>query len=251
METRLPSEEELHAFIDGEMEPGRAEAFAEIVAASPRLTELVERYQADKDLIAQVYGPLIERPLPIALVEAAAGRRPAASRRFTTVYRAAIALAATVAIVWVGYPIAARLMTDPLVAEALAIRSGAVTADATIASEAMTDTVRRDRFADDALATPIRIPDLEKAGYELAAVATYPEMGGHHAVQLSYRGRDGQTFTMFLRPSKGPDRFELKRHADLQVCVWQDDDLSVVMLGTMSAREMLKIATATYADLNF
>jgi hypothetical protein len=37
----------------------------------------------------------------------------------------------------------------------------------------------------------------------------------------------------------------------LQVCVWQNDDLSVVMLGEMPAHEMLRVATATYADLNF
>jgi hypothetical protein len=37
----------------------------------------------------------------------------------------------------------------------------------------------------------------------------------------------------------------------MQVCIWQNDDLSVVMLGRMPAHEMLRVATATYADLNF
>ena len=252
MENRLPSDEELHAFIDGEMAADHARAFADLVAVSPRLTELVERYRADKDLIAHVFGPLIDQPLPAALVEAAKGRGSVA--RFNprrTFYRAAMALAATIAIVLIGYPVITRITTDPLVAEALAARSGAVRPDGEISPGAVADAAARDRFADATLSVPIKVPDLEKDGYVLAAVTAYPESGQRHALQLTYRGRDGTTFTMFLRPSKGPDRFQLSRRAGLQVCVWQDDALSVVMLGTMPTRDMLRVATATYADLNF
>ena len=252
MDNRLPSDEELHAFIDGELEADRAHAFADMVAASPKLTELVERYRADKDLIAHVFGPLIDLPLPAAMADAAAERGSVVTfKPRRTLYRAAMALAATFVIGFIGYPIIMRITNDPLVAEAIVVRSGAIRPDNEISSAAIADVAARDRFADDTLAVPIKVPALEKDGYVLAAVAAYPESGQRHALQLTYRGRDGTTFTMFLRPSKGPDRFELSRRADLQVCVWQDDDLSVVMLGTMPARDMLKVATATYADLNF
>ncbi len=49
----------------------------------------------------------------------------------------------------------------------------------------------------------------------------------------------------------GPDRFDIHRRGNTQICVWQNDDLSVVMTGDMSAREMLKVANLTYNDLNF
>ena len=68
---------------------------------------------------------------------------------------------------------------------------------------------------------------------------------------LAPRDRNGVLFTMYMRQTAGADRFELSRRKDMQVCIWQNDDLSVVMLGEMPAHEMLKVATATYADLNF
>ena len=47
------------------------------------------------------------------------------------------------------------------------------------------------------------------------------------------------------------DPFDMHQRGKTQICVWQNDDLSVVMTGDMSAREMLKVANLTYSDLNF
>ena len=77
VETTILSEAELHAFIDGELDDARADAVAAIIAASPELSEQVERFVIDKDMIARAYGPLIEQPLPARLRQAVTGARPA------------------------------------------------------------------------------------------------------------------------------------------------------------------------------
>ena len=91
----------------------------------------------------------------------------------------------------------------------------------------------------------IRPPDLSKLGYSLAAVRR-----GEAAVVLDYRGERGRVFTLYLRRSSGEERFEMTRRGDLRICVWQDEALSAVMFGEMSAGEMLRLATLAYAGLS-
>jgi anti-sigma factor RsiW len=246
------TDEDLHAFIDGELDDTRAESVAAAIAASAELTALADRYAADKALIARVYGPLIDRPVPLAIMRPLAqGKVASRGRRFTRIVSAAAAIAAMIVVAWFGYPILSGGAGDPLVAEALAIRQGGVHPVREFMGERIATADARDRLAETTLASPVKVPDLEKSGYVLASVAVYPGHDSRQSLQLSYRGRDGRLFTMYLRAVAGADRFELSQRGNMQVCVWQNDRMSVVMLGEMSAREMLKVATATYADLNF
>jgi anti-sigma factor RsiW len=247
------TDEDLSAFIDGELDETRDIAVAAAIAASPELSERVERLILDKDLIARVYGPLIEQPVPEKLRQMVTGHRPApapahAARRFLP---AAMALAAAIVAAVIIYPKISGVEADPLIAEALAVRAGEVHAERRYADADISAEAARDGLVQAALAAPVKVPNLEKAGFKLVGISAYPDKGGHKALQLSYRNRDGTLFTMYMRQTAGGDRFELSRHDNMQVCVWQNDDLSVVMLGEMPAHEMLKVATATYADLNF
>jgi anti-sigma factor RsiW len=226
---------------------------AAAIAASPELSERVDRLILDKDMIARVYGPLIEQPVPDTLRQMVTRHRPAAEpsrmpRRFLP---AAMALAAAIVAAVIVYPKVSGVEADPLVAEALAVRSGQVHPERQYVDTDISAEATRDRLAQAALAVPVKVPDLEKAGFRLVGISAYPDKNGHKALQLSYRDRSGTLFTMYMRQTAGSDRFELSARKNMQVCVWQNDDLSVVMLGEMPAHEMLKVATATYADLNF
>jgi len=247
------TDEDINAFIDGELEEARSLAVAALIAESPELSERVERLMLDKDMIARVYGPLIEQPVPDALRRMVTGHRPTAEparapRRFLPV---AMALAAAIVAAVLVYPKIAGVEGDPLVAEALAVRSGEVHAERQYADIDVSAEATRDGLVQAALAVPVKVPNLEKAGFKLVGISAYPDKNGHKALQLSYRDRSGTLFTMYMRQTAGGDRFELSARNNMQVCVWQNDDLSVVMLGEMPAHEMLKVATATYADLNF
>jgi anti-sigma factor RsiW len=253
MEKTILTDEDIHAFIDGELEDARAEQVAAIIAGSPELSETVERLILDKDMIARAYGPLIELPLPAAMRQAVTRYHPAvparaAPRRFLP---AAMALAAAIVAAVIAYPILSNLGGDPLIAEAIAVRAGDVHAERQFADTEVASAMTRDQLVETALSVPVKVPNLEKNGYRLVGIAAYPDRGGHHALQLSYRDRNGVLFTLYMRQTVGADRFDLSHRKNLQVCVWQNDDLSVVMLGEMPAHEMLRVATATYADLNF
>jgi len=253
MEKTILTDEDLGAFIDGELDEKRDIAIAALIASSPELSARIERLILDKDMIARVYGPLIEQPIPDAMRQMVTGYRPVAKpmrapRRFLP---AAMALAAAIVAAVFAYPMLSGIEGDPLVAEALAVRSGQVHAERQFADADISAEAARDGLVQAALAVPVKVPNLEKAGFKLVAISAYPETGGHKALQLSYRDRNGVLFTMYMRQTAGGDRFEMSTRRNMQVCVWQNDALSVVMLGEMPAHEMLKVATATYADLNF
>jgi anti-sigma factor RsiW len=92
----------------------------------------------------------------------------------------------------------------------------------------------------------IRAPDLARFGYRLAGVDFYrgPAAG------LIYRNAQAATLTIYVRRSNGEARFDLLRRGKLRVCIWQDEVVSAVMEGDMSAGEMMRVASAAYSDLN-
>ncbi len=251
------TDEELHAFIDGELSPADMRRVEAIVNASPALQEQVELFAADKALIHDIYAPLIEQPLPTAILEALEKGRPehrpffhSIAWRFTSWQfpAGAIAAAALLVVGFLAYP---NLIGrgDPLVAEALAAQNGELRTERSIPPAALA--MAQDRIAEDTLAKPVKVPNLEKAGYVLKGIAVFAKAHAEHSLQARYENRAGQSFVVYMRSSAGPDRFDMQQRGKTQICVWQNDDLSVVMTGDMSAREMLKVANLTYSDLNF
>ena len=63
------STEELHAFIDGELDPVRTAEIAQLIAANPDLARRIQAFRSDKERLGQVYGTLDELPLPPNLLQ--------------------------------------------------------------------------------------------------------------------------------------------------------------------------------------
>ena len=238
MEPELTPQEDLQAFVDGQLDREAMSAVAARVAGSPVLAREVARLRADKLLLKQVYGPLADRPVPDAL--RAPFRRHRARQR-TAQFGAAAALAAGLAFaVWFGPGLWGG---DIVVKEALAARHGGGAVTRQVALDGAG--AERDAMISAALSVPVKVPDLGRSGFTLAAVTLYGQ-----AAQLSYRDAAGKLFTIYLRHSLGGDRFDLHSEGKTEVCVWQNAELAVAMVGEMTAKEMLKVASSSYADLN-
>jgi anti-sigma factor RsiW len=258
------SDEQLHAYIDGELEPGEARRIEAIIAQSPELALQVEQFRADKELIHRIYAPLLEQPLPTAVIEALERprRRFGFGLKFPLFPAAAVSTAVLLFAAFLAYPNLVGTGGDPLVAEALAAQNGELRTVSSLGP----DKVGGDRIAEETLAAPVKIPDLEKAGYVLKGIAVIArekdardrdaqdrdaQDRDARAVEARYANGAGRSFIVYMRRSAGPDRFELQQRGRTQVCIWQNDEVSVVMTGDMSAKEMLKVANLTYSDLNF
>ena len=247
------TEQELHAYLDGELDAAGAARVEAALAAAPELAQRLARLQADKAMIGRAYAKLIEVPLPAALVAAVQqapshSQVPAGRRRPPGVgWRAVAAMAAALVLALVGWQMLVPIGGNATIEAALAARSGAAHADQRVAVASLSSAGERDQLLRDALHQPVKAPNLEKAGFTLQTVSVYAGT----AVQLAYADAQGRSFTLYLRDSAGADRFELSSRGAMRICLWQNEDLTAVMLAEMSSSEMLRVASLTYADLNF
>ncbi len=240
MTSTMPiADEELHAFIDGELTPDRAAAVQAALAAEPALAARVASYRADQAALRALFGPVAERPLPDAwrtrIASHSAPRRPA-------YWRMGIAAGVMLALLGSGGVLLLR-GGDMVLAEAQAARDGTLPATRVIDAPEQNGA---DATLQATLGLPVRAPDLRKLGYRLVAVDFYrgPAAG------LVYRNAQAVDLTIYVRKSAGDARFDLLRRGKLRVCIWQDEVVSAVMTGDMSAGEMMRVASAAYASLD-
>jgi anti-sigma factor RsiW len=95
-----------------------------------------------------------------------------------------------------------------------------------------------------AVSANLRVPNLGRMGYKFCGL----HLQGKAAV-ISYRGPENQLFTLYVRPSDGSVRFDQFQRRGLRVCIWQDDQVSTVMAGNVSAAAMQRLATLSYTGL--
>lgn len=249
MTPRLPTEAELHAFIDGELDPVRRDEVARAVQDDPALAAAIAAFVEDGERLRSALSPAAAMPLDpawIGTIERALVRpppnrstRPWPTRRSTIAAGfAAAACAATV----LAYR---RMSVDgDILARAEFARSAG---HGTTAVE--TGDPRRDAILQAQTGVHVHAPDLRHFGFDLAAVTLFGRTGSG-AAQLSYHDRAGRLLTIFVRSSDGRVRFDLLRRGDLRVCVWQDDVVGAVIIAPMRAGEMLRIASNAYSSLN-
>jgi len=232
------SDEELHAYVDGALEAERAEWVRQALAQDPALAERVALFKADKAMFKTVYAPLAERPLPPEWI-ARVHRQPQARGWKPYAIAAALLLAAVSPLAWRTI---APVTNADVVELALDAREGNPTGDRNIVSRG--DTGRYDAVLRQAVASNVRIPDLSRMGYRLRGLNLYGK-----AAEILYRGPQDQLFTLYVRRSDGTARFDQFERRGLRVCIWQDDQISTVMAGNVSAAAMQRLATLSYTGL--
>ena len=236
------SNEDLHAYIDGALEEERALAVRKALAEDPELAERAAGFQADKAMFKAVYAPLAERPLPpewIARLQAPA--RP--ERR----WRQAYAIAAALLVVTIG-PLAWRYHTPAtrgdVVEVALDARAGTPAGEPHIVTSDGLKAGHYDTALRQTVAFNVHVPDLNRMGYRFRGLRLYDK-----AAEILYRGPQDQLFTLYIRRSDGSVRFDQFERRGLRVCIWQDDQITTVMAGDISAAVMQRLATLSYAGL--
>ncbi len=244
-----PTDEELHAFIDGELDRADTLRVAAAIERDDELAHEVAAFKADKARLQQVYKQLLAEPIPAAwidMIERSVARRRLRLLPTVALPRALMALAASLVLI-IGGLLAYRGLDrgpgDALVAEAIAAHTG------TMASPAAAALPDAGAVLSRTLGLALKAPDLSKMGYVLERVDVYAAAPGGAAVKLDYRGQDNRHFTLYLRPSPGTPRFDMLREGGSRICIWQDDVLSTIMVGEMSAGEMLRLASLAYAGL--
>jgi anti-sigma factor RsiW len=249
------SEKELHAFIDGEIDPERAAEITTLLASDADLAARIAAFRSDQKRLEQVYGTLVDRELPSEWVRRIEAReRPQRSFAGVRVSRRAFAaLAASLLILagaWLALANRSGPGADAIITEALAARREAMRPAQIINVANAGASEAPNQVLTSALTMKLKAPDLSKIGYRLADVRIYSGVPGGNAVELRYRDQQARLFTLYLRHPSSPARVDLSQRDGLRICIWQDDIIGTVMVGDMSAGEMARAASAAYAGLN-
>lgn len=242
-------EEELHAFIDGELSSDRSSLVAAALQADPVLAARVAAFAADKAALAAAYRPVAQQPVPatwIARIQRATAARPV-RHRMSPRTRWAVGLAASLVLTVGGATVLYQINRPErsILAQAEAARLEQRQALIRLTGAALADARSRDALLTHAVGLPLRTPDLAHLGWKLVEIDTYS-----NAAALRYRAENGDSVTMFVRRSTGKPQFDLLKTGKVRVCIWQDDVVGAVIMGAMSAGQMMRVAAAAYAALN-
>ena len=238
---------ELHAYLDGALDAVHSSKVEARLAANPEIAAQFADFKADKMMLQQVFGPLAERPLPPDWTARLAASKPRRSTLFGAPLMGAIAASLLLALT--GYYTLSHTRTGSEEIVAAAMRERAVVNSHEDFSVSDATARAYDKSLSEVVGANVKVPDMRKLGYRLTAMKLRHESGATSA-EIVYRGDTGHLFTLYMRQSDGHVRFDQFERAGLRVCVWQDDQVAMVMTGDESTAAMQRLASLAYSGLS-
>jgi anti-sigma factor RsiW len=255
-EARSPvREDELHAFVDGELPADRREAVTAWLAEHPEQAAMVATWQAQAEAIRARFGATADEPVPARLNIDALLRDGGASRRRWWTMAAAAVLAAFL----VGG--SAGWMARGATAAAPSSR-GSITADALEAHQLYVVEVRhpvevpgseRDhmrQWLSKRLGYMQRIPDLQSLGLKLVGGRLLPGPTGAAAMYM-YEGASGERFTLYCAKATMPESaLRFREGARFATVTWVDDSAAFVVSGPAERARLEQVSKAIYDQVD-
>ncbi|TWA71830.1 anti-sigma factor RsiW [Azospirillum baldaniorum] len=253
------TEAELHAWMDGELPEERRGEVERHLAGNPDLARRFDRYRAQRTMLQGTFGPLIDRPLPEALVPPygrAPGRPAVRPRRWLPALAAAATLLVFVAGGAGGWWL--RGWSGGAGGGGAAFVADAVAAHRVFAVEVRHPVeVGADQEAhlvgwlSKRLGKPLQAPRLADKGYDLVGGRLLSDARGP-AAQLMYQDAAGRRITLYIRPaSDAPDTsFRFAQDGNVQAFYWRDNGLAWAVTGDLDRVTLSAIAEEVYGALN-
>jgi anti-sigma factor RsiW len=248
------TEAELHAYVDGELPPGRAEAVASWLAANPEQAAIFAAWRAQAESIRARYGEVASEPVPARLKLEQVLRRDGARSRSWMAFAAAAAVAAFIVGGATGWMARGASAAAPATA-------GSITADALGAHKLYVVEVRhpvevpgteRDhmaRWLSKRLGYMQRIPDLQPIGLKLVGGRLLPGPTGAAALYM-YEGKSGERFTLYCAKAREPESalryLEGERFAAF---TWIDGEFGFVVSGPDKRERLEKVTQLIYEQV--
>jgi anti-sigma factor RsiW len=245
------TEDELHAYVDGELPADRRPAIEAWLAAHPDDMARVAAWRALADAIRARYGAVATEPVP-ARLSLRQIERAGRSWRGLAAAAAVAAFLVGGAAGWFAHGVA----TPPPSAAA------ASTADAVDAYRLYVVEVRHPvevpgseaahltQWLSKRVGYPLRIPDLSPVGLKLVGGRLLPGPRGGAAAFFMYESTTGERFTLYSTRAAGPDS-ALRYNAEGPVgaLYWADGDIAYVVNGEANPERLHKVAETVYAQL--
>jgi anti-sigma factor RsiW len=196
-----PSEQDLHAYIDGHLEPAEASRVAAYLARHPETAALVEAYRAQTAGLHALYDKILDEPVPQEMLALLRHRRSATTWRGVALAAAALALimVSTGMGWWLNDLRRGSAAAAPAALVAEAQRAHRLFAgDEPLVSDFGTQrSTGLAQSLSQRIGAAVTLPDVERAGLSLRGVRLVPTASGTAAVLL-YRDNAGRPASLFV-----------------------------------------------------
>jgi anti-sigma factor RsiW len=249
------TEDELHAYIDGELSNDRKEAVASWLAAHPEQAALVASWREQAERVRARYGAVVEEPVPERLKLDQVLKHDRANGRSLTALAAAAAVIAFVvggAAGWMarGASAAAPTSFDMFASEALdAYRLYVVEVRHPVEVPG-SERAHMTQWLSKRLGQDLRIPDLQPIGLKLVGGRLLPGPTGAAAFYM-YESPSGERFTIYCAKA-GEPQTALRYTSEEQFAAfyWVDDKIAYVVSGPADRERLENVTKAIYEQVD-
>ena len=250
------TEEELHAFVDGEVPADRQEAVAAWLTAHPEDAALVAGWRAQADSIRARYGAVVNEPVPVRLTLDQVMRKDRSSGRSWTAMAAAAAVVAFLgggATGWVAHGAATGTPSsfDTITAEALEAYKLYVVEVRHPVEVPGNERPHMTQWLTKRLGYQQYIPDLESMGLKLVGGRLLPGPTGAAAAFYMYEGASGERFTVYSASATSPETALRYKDGDRSAAFyWVDDKHAYVVSGPADKDRLRTVTRAVWEQID-
>lgn len=273
--------DQISAMMDGRLPAERrAEFEASLLAGDPAARETLEAWQSQRLALRALHRPLLEEPIPDALL-AAARRGQAARRQIDQWWRWGGMAAAVVMAFGMGWLSHGHLGSPPagqIAAGPAARATQSFVHQASVAHAVFSPEVRHPvevtaaqqdhlvQWLSKRVGRPLKVPVLATQGYELVGGRLLPGEGGARA-QFMFQNAAGLRLTLYLgavdgatpasagasqaqaRPGNTETVFRYSGDGPVPSFYWVDQGFGYALSGAVSRDELMKLAQLVYQQL--
>jgi len=248
------TEDELHAYVDGELPANRREAVAKWLAARPAEAATVAAWRAQAEAIRTRYGATVDEPVPARLKLDRIIRQDG--------WRAG-SFAAVAAVAAIAFVIGGGTGWFARGAAATPSSFKTFTADALEAHKLYVVEVRHPvevqgserphltAWLTKRLGYAQHIPNLESIGLKLVGGRLLPGPHGDAAALYMYEGPSGERFTLYCSQAKAPETaLRFKAGDRFAAFYWVDDKHAYVVSGPAERAELERVSKMVYEQVD-
>lgn len=238
---------ELHGYADGALSGGAKAEMEAWLRAHPEDAERVRAYAEQNALLRSLYGPVLEEPVPAALLAV----HPSEWRRYAA---AAAIFALGIGLGWLARgefisPQVVPVSLARLAATAHVVYAPEVRHPVEVTANEEDHLVG---WLSKRLGTTLKAPKLAPVGYELVGGRLLSGPQGPVA-QFMYQDARGQRLTLYVSRQRGEPRdtaFRFSQEDRISVFYWVDGNFGYALSGEMKRDQLLQVAEVVYKQLN-
>ena len=243
------TEEELHAYIDGELAADRRAAVEQWLAGHAEDASRVAAWRAQADAIRARYGAVASEPVPSRFD---LDRLARAGRRWSRLAAAAVIAALLIGAgtgwfgrgLWEGAGPARAVTTEALDAHRLYI------AEVRHPIEVKAGEDHLNRWLSRRIGYPVASPNLDTLGLKLLGGRLLPGNSGRAAALYMYETATGERFTIYCRRDQAPQSaLRYRATGTVGSVFWIEDDVAFVVSGPADRARLQKVAETVYEQI--